>query len=89
MQWPIYARALLDFWKHIHEGEPQAPPYNKFRAYFNLPLPYDEPTFKLFRAGQLLPGDREKQLNRTLSTQPERKGLELRAVDLTISCLAA
>ncbi len=72
-----------------HEGEPQAPPYNKFRAYFNLPLPYDEPTFKLFRAGQLLPGDREKQLNRTLSTQPERKGLELRAVDLTISCLAA
>ncbi len=48
------------------EGEPQPPPYSKFRAYFNLPLPYDEPTFKLFRAGQLLPEDREKQLNRTL-----------------------
>lgn len=49
-----------------HEGEPQPPPYNKFRAYFNLPLPYGEPTFKLFRAGQMLPGDGEKQLNRAL-----------------------
>jgi hypothetical protein len=50
-----------------HEGEPQLPPYNKFRAYFNYPLPYGEPTFKLFRAGQPLSGDREKQLNRTLT----------------------
>ena len=49
-----------------HEGEPQPPPYNKFRAYFNLPLPYDEPTFKLFRAGQPLEEDGEKELNRTL-----------------------
>jgi len=48
------------------EGEPQSPPYNKFRAYFNLPLPYDEPTFKLFRAGQPLEEDGEKELNRTL-----------------------
>ncbi len=56
-----------------HEGEPQPPPYNKFRTYFNLPLPYDEPTFKLFRAGQLLPGDGEKQLNRRLRRYFQKK----------------
>ena len=49
-----------------HEGKQQPPPYNKFRAYYNYPLPYNEPTFKLFRAGQLLPGDGEKQLNKRL-----------------------
>ncbi len=56
-----------------HEGEPQPPPYNKFRAYFNLPIPLDEPTFTLFRAGQLLPGDSEKQLNRTLRRYFQKK----------------
>ena len=48
------------------EGETQPPPYNTFRAYYFLPLPYDEPTFKLFRAGQLLEENGENQLNRTL-----------------------
>lgn len=56
-----------------HEGELHPPPYNKFRAYVNWPLPYDEPTFKVFRAGQLLPGDREKQLNRTLRRYFQKK----------------
>jgi hypothetical protein len=49
-----------------HEGKPQPPPYNRFRAYFNYPLPYGEPTFKLFRAGQPLEEDGEKELNRML-----------------------
>ena len=48
------------------EGETQPPPYNTFNAYLNLPLPLDTSTFKLFRAGQQLPEDREKQLDRTL-----------------------
>jgi hypothetical protein len=49
-----------------HEGEEQPPPYNTFRAYVNWPLPVDETTFKLFRAGQLFEEDREKQLNRAI-----------------------
>ena len=49
-----------------YEGELQPPPYNKFRAYVNWPLPYGEPTFKLFRAGQPLEEDGEKKLNRTI-----------------------
>jgi hypothetical protein len=49
-----------------HEGAQQPPPYNRFRAYFNYPLPYGEPTFKLFRAGQPLEENGEKQLNRIL-----------------------
>jgi len=56
-----------------HEGEPQPPPYNQFRVFMNYPLPLDEPTFKFFRAGQLLPGDREKQLNRTLRRYFQKK----------------
>jgi len=48
-----------------HEGEEQQP-YNTFRAYVNWPLPVDEPTFKLFRAGQPFEGDGEQQLNRTI-----------------------
>lgn len=49
-----------------HEGEPQPPPYSTFKPYYYLPLPYGEPTFKLFRAGQPLEEEGEKALNRTL-----------------------
>jgi hypothetical protein len=48
------------------EGIPQPPPYSTFKAYYNYPLPYGEPTFKLFRAGQPLEEDGEKKLNRAL-----------------------
>ncbi|SRR6266567_39330 len=56
-----------------HEGEPQPPPYNTFKAYYNLPFPVDEPTFKLFRAGQPLEEDGEKQLNRMLRRYFQKK----------------
>ena len=56
-----------------HEGKSQPPPYNKFRAYYYCPLPYDEPTFKLFRAGQDLTGNTENQLNRTIGWYFQRK----------------
>lgn len=58
-----------------HEGEPQPPPYNTFKAYYNVPLPIngEDPTFALFRAGQPLPGNSEKQLLRTLRTYFHRK----------------
>lgn len=49
-----------------HEGEEQPPPHNTFRAYVNWPLPVDEPTFKLFRAGQPFEEDGEKKLNRAI-----------------------
>lgn len=54
-----------------HEGEQQRLPYEKFRAFVNWPLSYDDPTFKLFRAGQTL--DKEKQLNRELRKYFQKK----------------
>jgi hypothetical protein len=56
-----------------HEGKEQPPPYNTFRAYYNYPLRYGESTFKLFRAGQRLPGDSEKQLNKTFKKYFQKK----------------
>ena len=56
-----------------HEGKEQPPPYNKFSAYYNYPLRYGEPTFKLFRAGQRLPEDSEKQLNKTFKKYFQKK----------------